>query len=611
MRNRAALFFLAALCVLCAAALGGCTAADETVSSQPTPDLSVNISVPYATAVPTEAPADPDSPFVLDSEGRVTVLDDGWIDDGFIAVDENSSDSAENYYMQLRLGDQGQEVQALQNRLLELGYYRGGVTGVFDTLTEQAVQLFELSYGTMQTGIATATLQELLFAESAPQYSSMAYAAAIGGNYSQLQLGDAGSSVLAMQYRLQELGYPLSNASGQYDRETAAAVSLFFERYGNDPNEVASVEMQSALFTQDALTYAGTTMAPTATPAAQNEPTLSEGSSGSYVQQAQARLIELGYMQGSASGTFDAATTAGVMAFQQMLGVTQDGVITQSLYTQLLDGSAPAYNSAVAEAIRAGGYTLLEEGASGDAVTRLQSRLVELGYANGTPNGSYANATVSAVMLFQRACGLEETGVATASLQALLYAADAPTYSPAATQAAYGDRYYPYDIVINEIAEGSSGELVSYLQTRLRELGYLDGSVDGQYGPATSAAVRAVQANMGLPETGVASVTFQENLYSNAVPSPSTVMYGETQNFELMRLGDSGEMVENLQRQLWELGYLDREQLTDDEVGVYNDLTQAAVADAQLAMGYVNANGEASIEFQSFIFSQYCSLIRK
>lgn len=88
-------------------------------------------------------------------------------------------------------------------------------------------------------------------------------------------------------------------------------------------------------------------------------------------------------------------------------------------------------------------------------------------------------------------------------------------------------------------------------------------------------------------------------------------MYGETQNFELMRLGDSGEMVENLQRQLWELGYLDREQLTDDEVGVYNDLTQAAVADAQLAMGYVNANGEASIEFQSFIFSQYCSLIRK
>ena len=45
-------------------------------------------------------------------------------------------------------------------RLRELGYYPGDISGVFDTLTEQAVQLFELTYGTMQTGIATVNLQE-------------------------------------------------------------------------------------------------------------------------------------------------------------------------------------------------------------------------------------------------------------------------------------------------------------------------------------------------------------------------------------------------------------------------------------------------------------------
>ena len=611
MRNRAALFSLAALCALCAATLGGCTAQDETVSPQPTPDLSVSIAVPYATAVPTEAPADPDSPFVLDSEGRVTVLDDGWIDDGFIAVSEDTPEETGGGYTQLRLGAQGQEVQNLQSRLLELGYYRGGVTGVFDALTEQAVQLFELTYGTMQTGIATAALQEQLFSDAAPAYSSSAYAAAIGGNYTQLQLGDSGSAVLAMQYRLQELGYPLANASGQFDRDTAAAVRLFFERYGNQSDEVAYPVMQQALFSADALTYAGTTMAPTATPAAQNELTLSLGSGGTYVEQTQQRLIELGYMQGPAGGVYDEATAAGVAAFQAVLGANQDGALTQSQYMQLLAEDAPAYGSAQAAAIRAGGYTLLTEGDSGEAVTRLQSRLVELGYANGTPNGSYANATVSAIMLFQRACGFEETGVATAGLQALLFAEDAPAYAPASTPAANADRYYPYDVVISDLDEGASGELVIYLQTRLRELGYLDGAADGQYGPATSAAVRAVQANMGLPETGAASVTFQENLYSNAVPGPTTAMYSQTQDFETLRAGDSGTAVEKLQRQLWELGYLDREQLSEDDLGLYNELTQTAVADAQRAMGYVNANGEASVEFQSFIFSQYCSLIRK
>ncbi len=267
--------------------------------------------------------------------------------------------------------------------------------------------------------------------------------------------------------------------------------------------------------------------------------TLSEGNIGSTVERIQPRLIELGYMEGSATGTFDAATTEAVMAFQRVVGVAEDGVVTYSLYTQLISDDAPANGSAEAEAILAGGYTLLQEGDSGDAVTRLQTRLVELGYANGTPNGRYASATVSAVMLFQRAAGLEETGVATAALQALLYSDSAPAYTPTATQAVTGDRYYPYTLAMAELSEGSSGELVVYLQTRLAELGYFDGTVDGQYGSATAAAVRAVQANMGLEQTGVAGVTFQEHLYSEATPPSDTAMYDETQSFTTLQLGDS------------------------------------------------------------------------
>ncbi len=615
MRNRAALFFLAALLILCAATLGGCTPQDETVAAQSAPDLSVNISVPYATTTPTAAPEDPDSPFSLDANGRVTVLDENWIDQGFVSVG-NEDENTETGYTQLRLGDQGQSVQSLQLRLRELGYYPGDISGVFDTLTEQAVQLFELSYGTMQTGIATVSLQEMLYADTAPAYSSQAYAEAINGNYTELQLGASGSNVLALQYRLRELGYPITHITGYYDQETAAAVSLFFEAYGNGSSSVAIVSMQEELFTSDARTYGGATVAPTQAADVSNLDTLSEGNIGSTVERIQQRLIELGYMEGSATGTFDAATTAAVMAFQRVVGVAEDGVVTYSLYTQLISDDAPANGSAEAEAILAGGYTLLQEGDFGDAVTRLQTRLVELGYANGTPNGRYASATVSAVKLFQRAAGLEETGVATAALQALLYSDSAPAYTPTATQAVTGDRYYPYTLAMTELSEGASGELVVYLQTRLAELGYFDGTVDGQYGSATAAAVRAVQANMGLEQTGVASVTFQEHLYSEATPPSGTTMYDETQSFTTLQLGDSdpdGESmgpVESLQRQLWELGYLDREAVRGVE-GQFNEATQAAVVDAQRAMEYVNADGVATPEFQAFLFSQYCGMIRK
>ena len=154
MRNRAAWILFAALLIFCAAMLGGCSAHDD-VAAQSAPDLSVNISVPYATTTPTAVPEDPDQPFSFDANGRVTVLNERWIDEGFVSPRATTSSQQTGGYTQLRLGDQGQRVQQLQMRLRELGYYPGDISGVFDTLTEQAVQLFELTYGTMQTGIAT------------------------------------------------------------------------------------------------------------------------------------------------------------------------------------------------------------------------------------------------------------------------------------------------------------------------------------------------------------------------------------------------------------------------------------------------------------------------
>ncbi len=51
---------------------------------------------------------------------------------------------------------------------------------------------------------------------------------------------------------------------------------------------------------------------------------------------------------------------------------------------------------------------------------------------------------------------------------------------------------------------GSRGEEVRQIQTRLKELGYLQGKVDGIYGNQTKAAVTAFQRDYGLAPDGIA-----------------------------------------------------------------------------------------------------------
>ena len=51
--------------------------------------------------------------------------------------------------------------------------------------------------------------------------------------------------------------------------------------------------------------------------------------------------------------------------------------------------------------------------------------------------------------------------------------------------------------------QGSSGEQVKKIQTKLKNWGYYDGKVDGLYGSATAAAVRYFQRSNGLSVDGV------------------------------------------------------------------------------------------------------------
>lgn len=68
----------------------------------------------------------------------------------------------------LQKGSKGDDVKALQQRLIELNYLSGSADGDYGNKTQTAVELFQKEAGLTATGIADPETQERLFAEDAP-----------------------------------------------------------------------------------------------------------------------------------------------------------------------------------------------------------------------------------------------------------------------------------------------------------------------------------------------------------------------------------------------------------------------------------------------------------
>ena len=85
------------------------------------------------------------------------------------SIDEALASAAENYET-LEKGSKGEEVKALQQRLIDLLYLTGSADGDFGNKTKAAVEGFQKKAGIMPvTGIADGVTQAMLFADDAPE----------------------------------------------------------------------------------------------------------------------------------------------------------------------------------------------------------------------------------------------------------------------------------------------------------------------------------------------------------------------------------------------------------------------------------------------------------
>ena len=170
-------------------------------------------------------------------------------------------------------------------------------------------------------------------------------------------------------------------------------------------------------------------------------------------------------------------------------------------------------------------------------------------------------------------------------------------------------------------SKGSNDDEVVKIQTRLAELGYYDGSIDGDFGDLTDKAFRAFQAAAGLTVDGIAG-SDREVLYSDNAPyakqetveeptaaeepatapeqtEETTAPAEETPESPVvvMEKGDFSDNVATVQSKLSELGYFSLE-----ATGLFGDITAQAVSDFQLANG-LEATGVIDAKTYEILFS--------
>ena len=290
-------------------------------------------------------------------------------------------------------------------------------------------------------------------------------------------------------------------------------------------------------------TYVSVTKTASSSSSSSSATRLEKGSTGNDVKDLQTKLKKLGYYDAYVDGDYGDTTVAAVKAFQKKYNLTADGIAGKETLKKLDSVYENANNDKDDDSLRMGD--------SGSAVKDLQTKLKKLGYYSGTVDSTFGSGTYAAVRAFQKKYNLTADGVAGSETLKKL-------------DSAYKNANSDKDD--DSLRMGDSGSDVKDLQTKLKKLGYYDGTVDSTFGSGTYAAVKAFQKKYNLTADGVAGIETLKKLdsaYKNA---------DSDKDDDSLRKGSTGSAVKNLQTKLKKLGFYNA--YVD---GSYGDTTVAAV----------------------------------
>ncbi|MDO5378476.1 MAG: peptidoglycan-binding protein [Clostridia bacterium] len=278
-------------------------------------------------------------------------------------------------YIELHAGDVDTGeigyVAAMQVRLKELGYYGEDnfTPGVYDDATVSALDRFCRTMGINNTGdgeTATLNVQQILHSGNAIRFVTPTpepqATPTPRPEYMELRAGDVDTGelgyVAALQVRLKELGYYGEDnfTPGVYDGATAHALVRFCQTMGinnTDSGEVATLNIQQILHSNNAIRFATPTPEPEATSTPLPEYIdMSKGDcddeNTNYVANMQLRLKNLGYYEDDEVnlGKYDDATVAALARYCEQTGFSNMGdgsVASVGLQKMLFSADTKAY----------------------------------------------------------------------------------------------------------------------------------------------------------------------------------------------------------------------------------------------------------------------------
>ena len=246
----------------------------------------------------------------------------------------------------LKQGSSGTEVKRLQQNLIGLGFLEGRADGRFGSKTKAAVKDFQTEYGLAPDGSAGAATQRAVR-----------------------------NAVVRLQVELKNAGYAPGSADGHFGSKTKKALEKYQKDHGLEVTGTADRATWSELDRGSDGIRGG-----------------ASARSAEQVRQLQQALIGLGYLEGSADGSYGPKTRAAVQDFQRDYGLGADGSAGPDTMTALKN-----------------------------VVMTLQSDLARRGFYSGTVDSSFGKGTRSAVKAYQKHVGLDQTGIAGSGTMEKLY----------------------------------------------------------------------------------------------------------------------------------------------------------------------------------------------
>lgn len=334
--------------------------------------------------------------------------------------------------------------------------------------------------------------------------------------------GDTGDNVKSLQTLLAAYGYYDGDIDGVYGSGTTNAVKRFQKNNDLKQDGKAGPKTMEKLSGSDVKTPADKE--------AERADWLEKGESGEEIKALQQHLTDTLFYVGKIDGIFDDDVYAAVVQFQKAAGIQADGIVGNATRNALYNRAAAIFNGGIPQ-------RTLYGGCRGYDVKILQQRLSALHYFSAPVTGCYCDQTVAAVRAFQKDNGMNVDGQADAIVRRHLWPASAENEPD----------QYP------TLESGDAGAYVAQAQMRLKAAGVLQDTADGVFGEKTRAAVRAFQKKNDLTVNGKIDKATWEALMqvdlSKASPTVSTA------DSLVLRPGDTGADVRNLQKYLVQLGY--------------------------------------------------------